>query len=122
IAAIFKLFAWPVPVDHEAADSKISGFGDLAFEDGAVLRVVADVDVTGTSKPRLVSGQQHGATLGRAKVGGAQRLMDVGVVATSKRQRGGNHHEQHGVFKRRQTSDGGTAAVTGSHEPTENTD
>src|SRR5437588_12303042 len=78
IAAVLKVVRGSIPIHDEGLDVEIFGVLNLLSKDIRVLRVIADIDVSRTSKPRLIRSDDLRTALRRRDFR-AQRPSDVGT-------------------------------------------
>ena len=78
IAAVLKVVRGSIPIHDESLDVEIFGVLNLLSKDIRVLRVIADIDVSRTSKPRLIRSDDLRTAL-RSRDFRAQRPSDVGT-------------------------------------------
>ena len=93
VTAVLELVASAIPVHDEGVNPQLLCLVDLFLQYHAVLRGVADVDVAGSSEPRLVSGNKHRLLVRRTLSPlGLQGLVQVGTRAAGT----GNSAQQQG--------------------------
>ena len=99
IGLVFEVVMLAVPVDDESGDAKLFGLVNLLLHDHAILGRIANVDMSGLSKPWQIGGQHHGLTIAADEAVGGQRGVNVSVVTSGAQEQDEDSRQQSGPAK-----------------------